>query len=96
MEGGNINQSKRNNFRLGIDNPLHWRKFGSMALCIGYTCAILKRLVVLSLSYYAVAQVGQAKATPHTCAMEHSLYLNEHGDTCQHKFTNLMSHYHVR
>jgi len=29
-------------------------EFGSQALCVGYTCAISKRLVLLSFSYHAV------------------------------------------
>ena len=48
----------------------------SLALCVGYTCAISKRLVLLSFSYQAVEQVGQATAKPPTCAMENSLYLD--------------------
>ena len=55
---------------LNYKERLRWRKFGSLALCVDYTCATSGRLVLLCLSYYAAAQVGLAKAKPHTCAIQ--------------------------
>jgi hypothetical protein len=40
--------------------------FGSLPLCVGHTCVISKAYVLVSLGYYTLAQVGRAKAMPHT------------------------------